>query len=199
MTTQLLLPILPPFPATHLRWLETANAAEYFDKHAVFYPLKSRLLRRFAVPDGYDVQTIKKPCWCGDGVWRGIDDQLPRALWERCHKCSGTGIYSNRQIALRRWLLNGTLFHEPAPEVFIEDISPAEHINGLIKHSPTSSTAGNRAMLRLLLRYEPRRWLQVQYGNLKRAVFWKVKIPTINRIRVIRRKLFPSQTDDIPF
>ncbi len=48
--TQLLLPILPPFPDAHLRWMEAANAAYYYDKHAVFYPFKSRLLRRFAIP-----------------------------------------------------------------------------------------------------------------------------------------------------
>jgi hypothetical protein len=77
--TQLLLPILPPFPDAHLRWLETANAADYFDKHAVFYPFKSCLLRRFAIPDGYDVQTIKKPCWWlkYSGIVRNLSDSAP--------------------------------------------------------------------------------------------------------------------------
>lgn len=198
--TQDLLPLLPVFPARHLEWLASANAAEYPAKKYTFYPLKSRLLRRFAMPDGFDLQTIVLKCWCGDGIFRGVDGELPRHCWSYCHKCNGTGVYMRRKIVLARWLVGGRIFHEPMPDLEhrIPSMDFRERIAGRITHAAApSAEAGRRAMLRLMLRYEPARWWRFQCDTLKQKFARRVRIPLINAANHIRRRF--GRVDDIPF
>lgn len=149
-------------PAKHLAWFQLANAGDYPEKKEWFYPLKAHILQRHALPDGYDLQIIRQPCWCGDGIWRGADYTLPEHRHELCHRCGGTGLYRLKHIVLRRWLLGVHTYHQPTdfrhhteePELN-RDYIVIYH--GLIKHETTPARTARRAMLHLLLRYQTRR------------------------------------------
>ena len=142
-------------PAKHIEWLALANAGDYLEKKSVFYPFKSRFCRSHGVADGQDLQVITLKCWCGDGIFRGIDNDRPRAFWEPCHKCGGTGIYLKKNIILIRWLVGGHLFHEPSTFAYHENTPVKERFDGLIRHKEVDPKVARRCMERLLLRYEP--------------------------------------------
>lgn len=166
----------------HLAWLRLANAADYPERKHWFYPFKSRWLRAHAVSDGFDLQTIEKKCWCGDGIWRGVDDDLPRNLWRPCCKCAGTGIYLRKEIVLARWLVRDAVFHTPTE--YRRIYGPGYHATfaGLIQHDPVSSRSGQRAMDRLFLRYEPTTFFRLWQARWSRyrddrvlAFHWRVR------------------------
>lgn len=198
----------PPLPfkqleiqARHIRWLQTANAGDYSEKKSVFYPFKSRFCRAHGITDGQDLQTITLKCWCGDGVFRGVDDHLPKDLWQACHKCGGTGIYLKKNILLIRWLVGGVLFHEPSTFAYHSDCPVKERFEGLIKHAPVDSKAACRAMERLLLRYEPETLKRLYLGRAQSWAYWKkTKIRfAFNRLNQRLRAMFGAPMDDVPF
>lgn len=83
-----------------LHWFRLANAAPAEG----FYPFKDRFLRRFGVPEGWDLQVIALECHgCGGSGWyaRGVE----------CNRCNGSGVYSIREHWLQRWRL--LIRHEP--------------------------------------------------------------------------------------
>ena len=167
-------------PARHVEWLRVANAGNYLEKKFWFYPFKTRFLRTHALPDGFDLQIITLKCWCGDGIFRGMDYDRPERFWEPCAKCSGTGIYLKKRIPLIRWWLNGHLFHEPSQ--LVAGGSGMEYhttFDGFITHPAPAGgdNAARRAMERLFLRYEPGRfydlWL-ARWRGLRPATRRKV-------------------------
>ncbi len=186
-------------PSKHIVWLSLANAGDYYDRKFWFYPFKTRFLRRRGVTDGLDIQTITLKCWCGDGIFRGIDDQLPKDFWRACNRCSGTGIYSVKRVVLIRWLINGVIFHEPSS--LITDNGSHDYkirFDGLIKHSPVAGQVGRRAMLKLMLRYEPQmflRYWQTQWRNWRDGKAWKIR----QNIRRVKMLLTRAEHDDVPF
>lgn len=186
-------------PDKHIQWLAQANAADYYERKLWFYPFKTRFLRRHAITDGLDLQTIVIKCWCGDGIWRGMDDTLPQHLWQRCHKCSGTGIYLTKHIVLIRWLIKGLIFHEPSN--LILHPSGNEYRNtfdGRIQHPPVDPKVGRRAMERLMLRYEPNLLLALwrrRWENARDSKVWAWK----SRYRRFRASFQRAQPDDVPF
>lgn len=143
-------------PQRHVEWLRIANAAEFNGKHFWFYPFKKRFLRAHAISDGLDLQIIVDKCWCGDGIWRGVEFSRPSQYWEICWKCNGTGVYRKRKVVLIRWLLNDTIFHEPSSLLeYQPHFEYRTTHKGLIKHGDVPVGAGMRAFEKLLLRYEP--------------------------------------------
>lgn len=190
-------------PSHHIEWLALANAGSYTEKRWWFYPFKTRFLRQHALSDGLDLQIIVKPCWCGDGIWRGSDDypSLPKHLWETCHKCNGTAIYDTRHIVLIRWLINGRIFHEPStliPHLDTNGRTYHEVFNGLIKHPEPPPNVSRRAMERLFLRYEPKTFInlwQRRWSNWKES-----RLLNINyQFRRVRSLLSKQQPDELPF
>ena len=186
-------------PPRHVQWLALANAGDYPDRKYTFYPFKTRFLRQHGITDGLDLQVITLKCYCGDGIFRGIDYDRPKAFWEPCHRCSGTGIYMVKNVVLLRWLLNGHLFHEPAKLILhTEHIEYRNKIEGLVKHEPVCPRAARRAMEKLLLRYEPRtfynlwmrRWRDVRDGYVGRM---RCRIYRIKRMLTLRGE------EDVPF
>ena len=192
-------------PARHARWLLLANAASYPEKHFWFYPLKSKILRDHAIMDGFDLQIITKKCWCGDGIWRGRDDTLPKVHWQQCHKCSGTGIYLEKKVLLERWLINGVILH--CPSTFIPNAELhkfKETFEGLIQHPPVDEKTGRRAMQRLLLRYWRAQWIAYCQNRWRTFLWkkqnaWRAQIRHINRILRIFRNTEPVEDDELPF
>jgi hypothetical protein len=199
---QLLLPFKRfRVPQRHIDLLAIANAADYGDdKHRWFYPFKTRFLREHALSDGYDLQTIIDRCWCGDGIFRGIEGTRPEHAWEQCFKCMGTGIYRERRITLERWSLNGHVFHEPkGPELGSIDYKCT--FNGYITHSNhrnINPRDGRRAMLKLMLRYEPASW-----WRYRRAQWWFARVRWLERIgcKLYRLKCrwLPEKEMEVPF
>jgi len=188
-------------PAKHLEWFHLANAGEYDERKAWFYPFKSRFLYTHALPDGYDLQVIVRKCYCGDGIFRGIDHDRPRCFWEMCHRCDGTGIHDKKRVYLRRWLLAGAVYHEPAT---IDAIGPNptihETFEGYIKHEAVSPKVARRAMLRLMLRYEPRTafaYLRARWTQLRRRP--RALLNRLDRWLDAQMPGQPEYIDPIPF
>lgn len=189
-------------PDRHVEWLYQANAADYFERRGWFYPFKTRFLRAHAIPDGLDLQTIVKKCWCGDGIWRGAEYTVPERYWERCHKCGGTGIYLTKHIVLIRWMLRDRLFHEPSSLI----VHSSQHdyrvqFDGLIKHADVPSKTGRRAMQRLMLRYAPEMFIALWKQRATEWIYWRrVHMRSgFQRLNQALRAKAGLQTDDVPF
>jgi hypothetical protein len=198
---QLLLPIKTlHVPERHVEWLKQANSAEYWEKRHWFYRFKTRFLRAHALSDGLDLQTIVDKCWCGDGIWRGIEGQIPEIYWATCWKCNGTGIYRTRKIVLIRWLLNGAIFHEPSHFNDCEWFTYKETFNGILKHGGVSEKAGRRAMIKLMLRYEPRQGYAILRYYFRRYIKDQTYATRWRSRRIIYRvRCFFVGDDEIPF
>lgn len=67
----------------------------------VFYELKLKILLRFGVRDGHDLQKIVKMCYACGGEGNG------------CTRCDD-GVYSVRYHPLARFQIEGWVFHAPA-------------------------------------------------------------------------------------
>lgn len=180
-----------------LHWFRLANS----NPDRAFYAFKDRFLRRFATPDGFDLQHMPMICHgcAGSGKWR---DNV------ECNRCDGSGIYDIRDHWLQRWNLAGQIYHKPMDHADVYHLhvykypTPITEIEGRIQHTAVDSKVSHRAYFRLLLRWEP--------GNFYRAVMdlvkWKI---TAHRAKMyfclirLRNKLdlFPSvpETDDVPF
>lgn len=128
------------------------NSAEYFYEKQSFYQLKSRLLRKYGKQDGYDLQIIDRHCYSCEGT--GIYMRYGHKTGRTCNSCGGSGIYMTKQIALRRFILNDQVFHEPAPEISTSDLLFHSKIKGLIKHEKPDYNA-TYAYAELLLIFEP--------------------------------------------
>lgn len=199
-------PVLPfknlTVTAKHVEWLRLANAGDYSAKKGWFYPFKSRFCHAHGVADGQDLQVITLKCYCGDGIWRGTDDTLPEERWERCYKCSGTGIYLKKNILLVRWLVGGHLFHEPSPFVYHEGSTPVkERFDGLIKHEDVDPAVARRCMERLMLRYEPETLKAFYIARARDWAYWK-KVGLRSHFRRLNERLraaFGLTRDDVPF
>lgn len=150
--------------STDLKWFRLANRAGGSE----FYAFKHRMLPRFGRMVGYDEQTIPKMCWKCDGT--GIF-----TTGAECFSCLGSGIYSQRKQYLQRWELSGDVYHIPVhffgdiPEHF-RKAGPVQEFEGLIHPLPSDKDrrAGDRAFLRLLLRYEPAEFYRVIVGRIQR-------------------------------
>lgn len=170
MTLQLHLPFpdWSKIPAHHVEWLAHANAGTYSLKKYAFYPFKTRFLKKYARPAGNDLQVIVRKCYCGDGIFRGIEWSRPAHLWETCWRCRGTKIYRTDRILLSRWELHGHIFHCPEGTVLRAPDGIVETIHGLVKHEQTvPNHIAIRCFRRLLLRYEPLTLWKLETDALK--------------------------------
>lgn len=188
-------------PAQHVEWLRLANAAEYVEKKGWFYPFKSRFCHAHGIADGMDLQEITLKCWCGDGIYRGMDNTRPPKFWEPCNRCNGSGIYMVKKILLVRWLVGGMVFHEPSPFVYHTGMPVKERFDGLIRHSFVTGAVGHRAMERLMLRYEPetlKRLYLFRFSNWR--ALRRVKLRHVfYRLNLRLRACFGQVVDDVPF
>jgi hypothetical protein len=128
----------------HLRELfHLANSATYPEKRDIFYPLKHELLRKYGIPDGWDLQIINNKCWDCNGSGECFYDQSD------CYACDGTGIYSQCSIRLDRYRLGDRVYHIPQ-STGIEPSGYKNKIEGLIRHETVSKEIGWTACQSLL-------------------------------------------------
>lgn len=160
---QLFLPFWKAVPDEHLHWFSICNQADYPEKHSWFYPFKDQFLKTRAIPDGADLQIIKRKCrTCyGSGIWVSNSGRYS----DICDRCDGSGIHSIRHIVLSRWRLGSHLYHIPEPSDPAR-IQPRETIHGLIQHPKVAGFLASRFLPRLLLRYAPKTWLRFQRARL---------------------------------
>lgn len=136
-------------PESHLYAFRVCNSGSFAYKQQ-FYKLKSILLKTYGHESNYDLQIIKKVCYSCDGKGNHYTGS-------QCWNCD-KGIYQTKQVVLKRYILNGALFHEPIGELigsqvkvftgYWEDYGEAmfrfesfggriiNTINGIIKHEP---------------------------------------------------------------
>ena len=152
----------------------------------IFYSLKDRLLRQYAVADGHDLQVLPaKFCYSckGTGVDQESDDD------EDCYDCNGTGEYLSRAfVPLGRFKLGRFVFHQPVGR-FTDKSLPAEFealkdkpnpIMGVLKKQKTVSSHEARLWLFLLFERhhlglivkEVPGWGKVPFGLLATPVYW---------------------------
>lgn len=131
-------------------WFRLANS----NPPAGFYAFKERFLKRFATPDGFDIQTIERECHRCDGTGSDYDG--------RCERCGGTGIWDTREHWLARYKLGRrALYHKPMDHADVWLASdyrypiPERIIEGRIKHDDVTISVARRSFHRLLLRHEP--------------------------------------------
>lgn len=193
-------------PERHVQWLASANAGDYPEKKFWFYPFKSRFCREHGVPDGMDLQVIEKKCWCGDGIFRGIEGTRPERFWEECNRCGGSGIFETRHVVLLRWRVGDRLFHEPSDWVSHAEYLPGkayhQRFEGLIRHPEVPADTARRSMEKLMFRYEPQRWLQL-WQSRWRAWQWarsqKLKRMISSQIRHVNELLARVREEEAPF
>lgn len=127
--------------ARELEWFRTANS----NPPPGFYPFKERFLKRFATPDGYDLQSIDHPCWSCDG------------MRPHCQRCGGDGVFRTSEHWLERWRIGGQIYHRPVEryEIALTNPVPVSEIQGKVKHEPVTEKQARRAYHRLVLRFEP--------------------------------------------
>jgi len=111
-----------------------------------FYTVKNQMLLAYAAPAGFDKQIIKQSCWTCNGTgWYTSDS--------RCRSCYGDGVYQIRTYWLKRFVLNGELFHRPVEAAEV-DGRIMNVINGLVHHD-TPSVEPNFAYAHILKKYSP--------------------------------------------
>jgi hypothetical protein len=205
--------VQPPLPFRQFRpvsdlcalWFYYANSADYGDdKRYWFYPFKSRFLKQHAIPDGIDLQVITRHCHtCYQGIWHSESGRYNDICWN----CNGTGIFRVDRVLLSRWILNGTVYHNP-----IRRLEPGEEyegfrntLDGLVRHEKIPAHLGRRCLSLLLLRYEPKEWLRWQrwkFQAWRRGHYWQfgpVRRFLADMIRDWRHSSGTNYDDEIPF
>lgn len=100
--------------------LDAANDSPPVLARREFYALKERLLRRYATPDGIDVQHIKDECYeCSGREKPG------------CYRCVN-GVYRERFVALNRWRWGKHSFHTFKERLSSPPTLPTIH--GFVRH-----------------------------------------------------------------
>lgn len=108
--------ILIPFkenmdiPESHLYALRVCNSGGAWAYKQSFYKLKNEILEKYGHEADYDLQTIKKKCYTCNGTGRHHSGNA-------CWNCTN-GVYSTKKVVLKRYLINGAIFHNPVGELF---------------------------------------------------------------------------------
>lgn len=155
-----------------LNWFRLANS----NPPAGFYAFKERFLKRFAIQDGFDLQTIELECHRCDGTGSDYDG--------RCERCGGTGVWDTREHWLARYKLGDALYHKPMDHADVYHFNgawsyptPKNVIEGRIGHADVPVAVARRAFYRLLLRHEPVVFYQTFVARIKdRASFGRTKM-----------------------
>lgn len=95
-------------PESHLYAFRVCNSAGAWVYRYAFYQLKNTILEKYGHEADYDLQHIEKKCHSCDGK-----GNHPRG---QCYRCN-SGVYQRKKVVLKRWILNGCVFHKPVGEL----------------------------------------------------------------------------------
>lgn len=105
-------------PEAHFHAFKACNSASLWHYKQSFYRLKNEILQKYGHEADYDLQIIKKQCYFCNGTGKF---KLAGKLPETCWSCNGSGIYQTKKVVLKRWLLNGEVFHNPVGDLYFGD------------------------------------------------------------------------------
>lgn len=110
------------------RLLHVANSYPGCIDKRRFYAMKDRILSRFGIEDGFDIQHIEgKQCWSCDGTgglwepggcWRCLDGWYKRPVW----------------VTLQRYKLGRYTFHLPRERSYEKPEPDVTRITGYVEH-----------------------------------------------------------------
>ena len=97
-------------PDSHFYAFKVCNSGKSHFYKPAFYVLKNELLQTYGRPNDFDLQEIEKKCrTCGgSGMY---------SKSEGCRNCGGSGIWATKKVVLKRYILNGAVFHQPVGEL----------------------------------------------------------------------------------
>jgi hypothetical protein len=179
-----------------LLWFRLANSNPTRD----FYAFKDRFLKRYATPDGYDLQKVDQFCW-------GCDGSGMFAPRRPCWRCDGSGIHKTNEHWLQRYDLAGAIYHKPVTHAEVYHAhdfkypEPKREFEGRIRHDEVDSKVARRAFLRLLVRHEPETFYRHVCDAIKARAYW-FRVKLVWRLVRIRNKmdLFKAiPEDEVPF
>lgn len=157
-----------------------------------FYQLKNELLEKYADHAGYDKQEVEYKCdACRGTGWYNMD--------RRCYRCLD-GVYSVRVYYLKRYVLNGQLFHRPVDRV---DGPINKTIKGLVEHSAPEINPGF-AYACLLKKYKQDEFyahLRRLRGTFTRADWkkWGEIAARSGNIIAALQEWYGVEVDELPF
>lgn len=194
--SELLFPDKEHIPQWLANYFYKANAGNYDGKLDFYLNIKPIVLNNYADFIGYDLQIIEKKCHScdGDGVYKKYDFNGHVYDRETCWSCNGTGIYEIKKMSLKRYLLNGRIYHIPAYEIRNEPVK--NHINGLIKHEAISPYDAHNAYLILLWKYN-RNWFYHRVKELIDQRKGELKTQLQNFVQGLIRK--ENINNELPF
>jgi len=195
-----LFPVKKHIPDYLAEYFRVANAGSYKYKEMFYSKVKPIVLNEFAEAAGFDLQTIKVKCRSCNGTgiykhyhWEGnCRIEISR---EQCWHCSD-GIYRTSRVVLRRYILNGLIYHIPDNDVPIEGTIFKNYIDGIIPHIEVNSKAAERAFLILLFKYNYPEFMYRAKRILEENCNAKSKWIKDLFSNLFRRK---NTLDDLPF
>ena len=152
-----LFPVKKHIPDYLAEYFRIANAGSYKYKEMFYSKVKPIVLNEFGEAAGFDLQTIKVKCRScgGTGIYKHYHREGYSRIEisrEQCWHCKD-GIYRTTQIVLRRYILNGLIYHIPDNEIPIDGTVFKNRIEGIIPHLEVDSKAAQRAFFILLFKY----------------------------------------------
>jgi hypothetical protein len=180
-------------------YFELANAGNCSHKQSFYSTIKPHVLKTFGKFAGYDLQIIEKKCWScnGTGVFKHYHYEFSQRYLisqEPCWRCKG-GIYETKKISLRRYILNGKLYHIPC-ENFVSMTYYTNEIKGVIVHEQVDPNKALRAFIILLWIYNKAEF----YNYLTSFAAHEIQNKT-SWIKPLLQSLFKKDNtnDELPF
>jgi len=185
MNTQLeLIPTVKHIPQWLAEHFNNANTGNYRDKQLFYAEIKYPVLEKYAEKCGWDKQIIERKCHScsGTGVYKHYNYEFGQRYLigeEKCWNCS-KGIYSKNTFYLKRYILNGVLYHIPQFNNPHEPI--INTINGIISHREIAPENALKSFLVLSAVYNRQllRDLAIMYTKKKYQTSFIQQLLSIN-------------------
>ena len=137
--------------------LHVANSQPPFLWKPEFYRMKDKILTAYGEINGFDVQHIVKECWRCDGT--GYESLPVKHLGmvitaqRKCHKCYGSGVYTQFWVHLLRYQLGRRIFHLPTGRFYTDPELNLQRpmIKGYVEHKKYPGHLSAEAFLWLCL------------------------------------------------
>jgi hypothetical protein len=151
--------------------LHLANQQPPFGLKSDFYQLKDKLLTRWGVFVGHDLQHIVRYCYGCNGEGEIPETRNifgnPWFITQKCPRCGGSGIYRQFWVNLKRYRLGGREFHIPLQRFYFEKdagIGYLHFIQGDIEHVSPKFYLAAEACWWLFLFFDRRRFF-MHFGH----------------------------------
>lgn len=190
-----------------LSWL--LHHGNKYHKHANFYILKTKILKKYASFIYYEYQFIEgSECWgCeGTGIYHKYYFFDKKPTKEYCYKCNGTGMYiKDHWNILAVYKFGKYIFHSPIGRQFVKPDIGTKVFEGYITHNSTYWSRFSQITIFILFDFKgyKKRWWFAMGDGLRK---WSLRPASIiNNIAYYKyhwRDILPTKKniyDDLPF